>query len=212
MDAAASGRDVVVTNPGYLLGPEDHQRSVMGRFCKRYWKGRIPIAPPGGFNLVDVRDAARGHLLAAERGLTGRRYILGGENRTFPEFMALLAEVGGMSPRAIPSIPPWTMSALARFCEALRDAHRQGAISLAPALAPESLSLVLSVGPGCAGTRLPVPPARLLPGRHLPLAPRALATLLRRHQTLVDPARRLRPQGRMNPGRPRRLTATLGRS
>ena len=87
-----------MTNPGYLVGPEDFERSVMGRFCVRYWRGMLPFSPPGGVNLVDVRDVARGHLLAAERGRPGRRYILGGENRTFIEFMAALAEVVGFRP------------------------------------------------------------------------------------------------------------------
>jgi dihydroflavonol-4-reductase len=118
LDRAAGGRDVVVTNPGYLVGPEDFERSVMGRFCARYWRGQIPLAPPGGFNLVDVRDVAIGHMLAAERGRSGRRYILGGENRTFPEFMRLLAQAGGMRPRSIPVVPMWTLFALAAGAEA----------------------------------------------------------------------------------------------
>ena len=104
---------MVVTNPGYLVGPEDFERSVMGRFCVRYWRGMLPIAPPGGLNLVDVRDVARGHLLAAEHGRSGRRYILGGENRTFTEFMAALADAVGFRPRATPVLPYWGMSALA---------------------------------------------------------------------------------------------------
>jgi dihydroflavonol-4-reductase len=113
LEHAARGADVVVTNPGYLIGPEDHERSVMGRFCVRYWRGMIPVAPPGGVNLVDVRDAARGHLLAAERGQSGRRYILGGEDHTFAGFMGILAEVAGMRPRAIPVLPWWGYAALA---------------------------------------------------------------------------------------------------
>ena len=117
MEHAALGRDVVVTNPGYLIGPEDFERSVMGRFCVRYWRGMMPVAPPGGVNLVDVRDVARGHLLAAERGRSGRRYILGGENRTFAEFMAVLAQVVGFRPRATPVLPYWGMAALAGCSE-----------------------------------------------------------------------------------------------
>src|SRR5262249_42906303 len=78
--ALTSDRDVVVTNPAYLVGPEDFEPSIMGRFCIRYWKGRVPFSPPGGLNLVDVRDVACAHLLAAEHGQTGRRYILGGED------------------------------------------------------------------------------------------------------------------------------------
>ncbi|MFO0927905.1 MAG: hypothetical protein U0736_12835 [Gemmataceae bacterium] len=45
-------------------------------------RGGCRQRPPGGLNLVDVRDVAAGHLLAAERGQTGRRYILGNENLT----------------------------------------------------------------------------------------------------------------------------------
>ncbi len=117
LEHAAAGRDVVLTNPGYLIGPEDFERSVMGRFCIRYWRGMLPVAPPGGVNLVDVRDVARGHLLAAEHGRSGRRYILGGENRTFGEFMAALAEVGGFRPRATPVLPYWGLAALAGCSE-----------------------------------------------------------------------------------------------
>jgi dihydroflavonol-4-reductase len=115
--AARRGQNVVVTNPGYLVGPEDHGRSVMGRFCVRFWKGRILLTPPGGMSLVDVRDAARGHLLAAERGQSGEQYVLGGENLTFREFLALLAEAGGLSPRPIPQLPSWAMSAVAAVSE-----------------------------------------------------------------------------------------------
>jgi dihydroflavonol-4-reductase len=114
LDAAQRGRPVVVTNPGYLVGPDDHERSVMGRFCLRFWKGRLLLAPAGGgWNLVDVRDVARGHLLAAEHGQPGRRYLLGGENLRIPDFMALLARVAGLRPRLLPSLPGWALYALA---------------------------------------------------------------------------------------------------
>lgn len=102
--ALASDGDVVVVNPGYLIGPEDFERSVMGQLCHRFWRGRAPLAPPGGLCFVDVRDVAIGHLLAAERGTRGKRYILGGENLSYPEFFRILAEVAGMRPRYIPRI------------------------------------------------------------------------------------------------------------
>jgi len=117
LEAAARGQDVVVTNPGYLVGPEDHGRSVMGRFCVRFWKGRILLTPPGGFSLVDVRDVARGHLLAAEHGQARRKYVLAGENQSFREFLTLLSEGAGMSPRLLPHVPWWTLRALASLSE-----------------------------------------------------------------------------------------------
>ncbi|HEX3148758.1 MAG TPA: NAD-dependent epimerase/dehydratase family protein [Gemmataceae bacterium] len=103
--ALGSRRDVVVVNPGYLLGPDDFEKSVMGKLCHRFWRGRAPLAPPGGLNLVDVRDVALGHLLAAERGTSGRRYILGCENLTYPEFLGQMADVAGFRPRWLPRIP-----------------------------------------------------------------------------------------------------------
>jgi dihydroflavonol-4-reductase len=118
LDAAARGRSVVITNPGYLIGPEDYEGSAMGRFCLRFWKGRVPLAPPGGLNLADVRDVAAGHLLAAERGRPGRRYILGGENLLWRDFMRLLSEVAGWRPRAVPRVPGWLLSTLAAVGEA----------------------------------------------------------------------------------------------
>src|SRR5439155_20560421 len=102
LNAARGGQDVVVVNPGYLLGPDDHEPSVMGRMCVRAWKGRLPLAAPGGYNLVDVRDVAVGHLLAAEHGQSGQRYILGGENLRIQDFLRRLATVAGLRPRAGP--------------------------------------------------------------------------------------------------------------
>jgi dihydroflavonol-4-reductase len=117
LDSAQQGRDVVVVNPAHLVGPEDHEASIMGRLCVRYWKGRLPLAPPGGVNVVDVRDAAHGHLLAAEHGRAGRRYILGGANLSFASFLACLARAAGFSPRLAPRMPGWLQTALAGLAE-----------------------------------------------------------------------------------------------
>jgi dihydroflavonol-4-reductase len=116
--AAAHGQRVVVTNPGHLVGPEDYERSVMARFCLRCWKGRIPLAPPGGINVADVRDVARGHLLAAEHGQPGQRYILAGENLLWRDLIVLLSSVHGLRPRAVPRLPGWLLGTLAALGEA----------------------------------------------------------------------------------------------
>lgn len=115
--AAAQGRDVVVTNPGFLVGPEDHLRSVMGRLCGRFWRARLLAAAPGGFSLADVRDVAAGHLLAAQHGASGRRYILAGDNHTLHELLTMLAQVAGYAPRALPRLPAWTQAVLAGMAE-----------------------------------------------------------------------------------------------
>jgi len=114
---AIDNRDVVVVNPAYLVGPADHEGSIMGRFCLRCWRGRVPLAPPGGVNLVDVRDVALGHLLAAELGRRGQRYILAGENRTYAAFMGELATAAGRPRRWRPTVPSWMLTCLARLNE-----------------------------------------------------------------------------------------------
>lgn len=113
----AHDRDVVVANPGYLVGPADHEGSIMGRFCLRFWRGRVPLAPPGGVNLVDARDVALGHLLAAELGRRGQRYILGGENRSYAELMGELAAAAGWPRRWRPTLPCWLLTCLAGLNE-----------------------------------------------------------------------------------------------
>ena len=116
-----TGSDVVVVNPAYLIGPEDFEGSVMGRMCVRFWKGKIPVIPPGALNFVDVRDVALGHLLAAEHGECGRRYILGGENLTMGEFFRVLASVRGMPSRWRFPMPAWLYALLA--CAAAFQMH-----------------------------------------------------------------------------------------
>jgi dihydroflavonol-4-reductase len=113
----ADGKPAVVVNPGYLVGPEDFERSIMGRLCDRFWRGRVVVALPGGLNYVDVRDVATGHLLAAEKGQPGRRYILGGENLDYPAFYRQMAATANYRPRWLPKIP-WTMLyAISRLAE-----------------------------------------------------------------------------------------------
>jgi len=115
--AAQRGQAVVVVNPAYLVGPEDHERSELGRFCSRFWKGQYRLALPGGFNFVDVRDVATGHLLAAEHGRPGRRYLLGGENHTMPEFCRLLAQAAGQEPPRLLPMPSGVLTLLAALAE-----------------------------------------------------------------------------------------------
>jgi len=67
-----------------------------------------------GMNLIDVRDCAEGHILAAERGRTGERYILGGTNLTLKEMFDALARVTNIpSPRM--QVPHWVAETYARL-------------------------------------------------------------------------------------------------
>jgi len=102
----ALARGAVVVNPGYLFGPDDPGPSVMGELCLQFWRGRVALPPPGGISCADVRDVAEGHLLAAERGAPGRRYILSGENVRFTDLFAALARAGKLRRAVLPSFRP----------------------------------------------------------------------------------------------------------
>jgi len=75
--------------------------------------GRYRGYVDSGLNVVDVRDVARGHLLALERGRAGERYLLGGADLTLRELFAAIADLAGRSrPRL--RLPYGAAQALAR--------------------------------------------------------------------------------------------------
>jgi len=97
--AARHGVELVVVNPGYVLGvPFDRTRraATSSRIVGSYLRGRLPAVIAAPMNFVDVEDVAVGHLLAAEHGRTGERYILGGHNTTWPELIDRTAELSGV--------------------------------------------------------------------------------------------------------------------
>ncbi len=100
LDAAARhGIELVVVNPAYVLGvPVDRSRPnrTSTRTIGNYLRGRLPGVIDAPMNFVDVEDVATGHLLAADIGNPGERYILGGENRTWPELVDRMAELSGI--------------------------------------------------------------------------------------------------------------------
>jgi dihydroflavonol-4-reductase len=95
--AAETGLPVVIVNPTTPVGPCDWKPTPTGRIIVDFLKGRMPGYVDTGLNFVPVEDCARGHLLAAERGRTGERYILGGRNLTLKEMLDILAAASGRS-------------------------------------------------------------------------------------------------------------------
>lgn len=100
LDAAERhGIEVVVVNPAYVLGvPVDRSRpnQTSTRTVGNYLRGRLPGVIGAPMNFVDVEDVAAGHLLAADRGTPGERYILGGRNMTWPALIDRLAQLSGV--------------------------------------------------------------------------------------------------------------------
>ncbi len=97
LEAARAGAPVVIVNPSTPVGPLDLKPTPTGRIIVDFLNRRMPAYVDTGLNLVDVADCARGHLLAAERGRIGEKYILGGENLTLKEMLESLARISGLS-------------------------------------------------------------------------------------------------------------------
>jgi dihydroflavonol-4-reductase len=100
LEAGRSGMHVVVVNPTTPVGEQDVKPTPTGRIIVDFLKGRFPAYVETGLNLVDATECARGHISALERGKSGERYILGGENLTLKQILDKLAGITGLpSPR-----------------------------------------------------------------------------------------------------------------
>ncbi|MBE0531889.1 MAG: NAD-dependent epimerase/dehydratase family protein [Rhodospirillales bacterium] len=96
---ATEGAPVVIVNPSAPIGPYDIKPTPTGRMIVEAATGRMPAYVDTGLNVVHVDDVAAGHLAAFERGVTGERYILGGENLTLRQILvAIAAMTGGRAP------------------------------------------------------------------------------------------------------------------
>ena len=92
--------DVVVVNPTTPVGERDIKPTPTGRIVVDFLKKKFPAYVDTGLNLVDVTECARGHVAALEKGKSGERYILGGENLTLKQILDKLAVITGLpSPR-----------------------------------------------------------------------------------------------------------------
>jgi dihydroflavonol-4-reductase len=111
------GLPAVIVNPSTPVGPGDVKPTPTGRVIVDAASGRMPAYVDTGLNVVHVDDVASGHLLAFERGRTGERYILGGENMTLKEILdAISRNAGRPSPRI--RLPHGLVLPLACLCEA----------------------------------------------------------------------------------------------
>jgi dihydroflavonol-4-reductase len=97
LEAARAGAPVVIVNPSTPIGALDFKPTPTGRIIADFLNRRMPAYVDTGLNIVDVGDVARGHLLAAERGRIGEKYILGGQNLTLKEFLERLARLSGLA-------------------------------------------------------------------------------------------------------------------
>jgi dihydroflavonol-4-reductase len=96
MEAAREGMNVMVVNPTTPVGERDIRPTPTGRIVVDFLKKKFPAYVDTGLNLVDVTECARGHVTALEKGKSGERYILGGENLTLKQILDKLGAITGL--------------------------------------------------------------------------------------------------------------------
>jgi len=99
----AEGLDVVMVNPGVVLGRGEGHPVVLNSSTKAVtsiYQGKIFLYPSGGLSLVDIRDVARAHIEVWKKGETGERYIIVSENCSYKDLFSMIREIPGSSPRA----------------------------------------------------------------------------------------------------------------
>jgi dihydroflavonol-4-reductase len=114
LEFAGKGLPVVIVNPTAPVGDHDFKPTPTGQTILDFLRGAMPAYLDTGLNIVDVRDVAKGHLLACQKGRIGERYILGGENLTLQQIFAELQSVSGVKAPSvrIPYAVAWTAAAV----------------------------------------------------------------------------------------------------
>ena len=115
---AANGLPAIIVNPSTPIGPRDVKPTPTGRIIVEAASGRMPAFVDTGLNLAHVEDVALGHLLALEKGRIGESYILGGQNVSLREMLAIIAELSGRKPPRI-QLPRQPLIPLAFAAEAI---------------------------------------------------------------------------------------------
>ncbi len=96
LDAAKSGFPAIVAMPTTPVGPGDWKPTPTGKIILDFLNGKMPGYVETGLNFVGVEECAAGHLLVAEKGEVGERYLLGGENLTLKQMLDALAQLTGL--------------------------------------------------------------------------------------------------------------------
>jgi dihydroflavonol-4-reductase len=111
---ANRGLPVVIVNPSTPVGELDIKPTPTGKIIVDFLRGKMFGYVDTGMNLIDVKDCAEGHVLAAEKGRIGERYILGSRNLTLIELFDALASVTEIpSPKT--RVPHWVAESYARL-------------------------------------------------------------------------------------------------
>jgi len=113
-ELAARGAPIVIVNPSAPIGPWDVRPTPTGQMVVDFLKGKMVGSLDTGLNIVHVKDVARGHIRAAERGRAGQKYVLGHRNMSLDEIFRGLAAITGL--RAPRFRVPYGVAWMAALC------------------------------------------------------------------------------------------------
>lgn len=95
------GLPLVMVNPTLVIGINDIKPTPSGQMIIDTASQKMPGYVDGGVNLIDVEDVARGHILAAQKGRVGERYLFGNRNVTVHDYLHLIAQIAGVKPPSL---------------------------------------------------------------------------------------------------------------
>ena len=116
LEFARGGLPVVIVNPSTPVGPRDIKPTPTGKIILDFMNREMPAYIDTGLNLIDVKDCARGHILAELKGIPGDRYILGNQNMTLLEILITLEKITGLKAPRI-KMPFWVALSAGWACE-----------------------------------------------------------------------------------------------
>lgn len=116
LEFARSGLPVVIVNPSTPVGPRDIKPTPTGKIILDFLSRKLPAYLDTGLNLIDVKDCARGHILAEQKGIPGERYILGNQNLSLFDILVTLETITGLKAPSV-KMPFWVALSAGWMCE-----------------------------------------------------------------------------------------------
>jgi len=116
LEFAQNGLPVVIVNPSTPVGPRDIKPTPTGKIILDFLNREMPAYLDTGLNLIDVKDCARGHILAEQKGVPGERYILGNQNMSLLDILLTLEKITGLKAPRI-KMPFWLALSAGWACE-----------------------------------------------------------------------------------------------
>ncbi|MFH1663052.1 MAG: SDR family oxidoreductase [Chloroflexota bacterium] len=114
LDGVERGLNAMIVHPTGVIGPYDYRISEMGQLTIDFVNGNLKAYIDGTYDFVDVRDVSRGIILAGDKGQSGERYILSGEQITVRQLMLMLQEISGVQAPSL-RMPVWLARIAAGF-------------------------------------------------------------------------------------------------